>query len=248
MLTLIKRDFQSIKNVMMIFLIVLILYAIFIFFGFSHERDFFGAMFFSMLLSVFFGYGFVSQMCVVEELNGVRTRLRKMPISKATIVLSRYVSAVITIVGLMFIFSFLSIALFAVQGINPSVSGFENMNHIFYVLFGVILLLFSIYLPFYFGKTVTAASWASRIALVVWGILAFQVVSSRSFQQSLFHQLELTFFISSIVIFVFSSYISYLAYEKYLSSKRLFKLLTSFTIFVFLFYSLAIVVTNWFAA
>lgn len=237
MLKLVRRDFQSIRNIRQIIAIATVLYGIMVYVAVSHPNDLYGFYFLSMCLTVFFSYGVVSQVCVVEEMNGVRMRIKQLPIYSQYVIASRYLTAFITIISLTILFYLVPAVIFIIKGIYSPANTFVLMTEGFYLLFGLLFLFLALYLPFYFGKSATAGSWAARITLVVWGLIAFQL---SNIQMKLFHYpshfLSNTFFdnwsfltfSSGLLLFVVSYFISLHVYRNDTKPKTTFKLLFSY--------------------
>lgn len=171
MKTLIKRDILSTKNVWL-FVVIIIGAVAFLNTYIDKSQEVTGGenLFMPAILMGFLGYGIVAHICRVEDLNKVNERLHQLPISVEKLILSRFISSII-LIGLVITLMILFLTLAHVI-LNTSFQLVGAGLNAIYFTIHVILLIVSVYLPFYFAKGSNAATWAVRITFIFWLIYA----------------------------------------------------------------------------
>ncbi|MCD8511676.1 MAG: ABC-2 transporter permease [Bacillus sp. (in: Bacteria)] len=171
MKTLIKRDILSTKNVWL-FVVIIIGAVSFLNTYIDKSQEVTGGenLFLPAILMGFLGYGIVAHICRVEDLNKVNERIYQIPISVEKLILSRFISSFI-LIGLVISLMVLFLA-FAHFVLNTSFHLMGAGVNAIYFTIHVILLIVSVYLPFYFAKGSNAATWAVRLTFVFWFMYA----------------------------------------------------------------------------
>lgn len=238
MWTLIKRDIWSTKSgwlfiILMMFGIAALAKAST---GTLEEEFSIASYQFPFVLLAIISYTTIAHMCRVEEENGVQLRMLQLPISVEKTVLSRYLSSFL-LLTIIYLLTFGIITLF-LQGQLPKV---KEILPAIYLFLHAVLLIMSVYLPFYFGKNSNVATWSVRLFFMFW--LVFVILSipifhykfrgrfasiPSVFYEAFFQQL----FIHSIVFIIVSIFLAITVYRFRLQQKSRLLLFLIYLVFL----------------
>jgi hypothetical protein len=219
MITLIKRDLLSTKNVW--FFVVLALVVVWAFLSYiilQHPGEVVELLAIPAFLTVFFGYGLVAHVCRVEDLNRVNERVLQLPVHHHVLILSRYLSsfllvAILLLINLAF---FTVLSFFAGGGLFTS----NEISTYGYLLFQLLILIISIYLPFYFAKNSNVATWSIRISVFLWllytfllPLFYFERIHRKYVPDQYYDHLGVFLFLFTLLLLPISFYISTSSYR-----------------------------------
>jgi hypothetical protein len=172
MITLIKRDLLSTKNVWFFVLLALaIVWAFLSYIILQHPGEVLELLVIPAFLTVFFGYGLVAHVCRVEDLNRVNERVLQLPVHHHVLILSRYLTSFLLVAILLVInLAFFAVLTFFAGG---ELFTFDDISTYGYLLFHLLIMIISIYLPFYFAKSSNVATWSIRISVFLWLLYTF---------------------------------------------------------------------------
>ncbi|MFN7253502.1 MAG: ABC-2 transporter permease [Anaerobacillus sp.] len=172
MITLIKRDLLSTKNVWFFVLLALgIVWAFLSYIILQHPGEVVELLVIPAFLTVFFGYGLVAHVCRVEDLNRVNERVLQLPVHHHVLILSRYLTSFLLVAILLVI----NLAFFGVLSFfsDGKLFTFNEISTYGYLLFQLLILIILLYLPFYFAKSSNVATWSIRISVFLWLLYTF---------------------------------------------------------------------------
>ncbi|MBU9720655.1 MULTISPECIES: ABC-2 transporter permease [Bacillaceae] len=161
---LIKRDLLSTKNVwLFVMLVKLAVWGFIFYLVLFQSLDIGQLIFIPLLSSAFLGYGLVSHVNRVEDLNRVNERMLQAPIKGDTLILSRYFSSFLLVFILLVINFFLGVVVHLFSGVGGNNFVELGITAYFNVITFLVIIMISVYLPFYFAKNSNVATWAIRI-------------------------------------------------------------------------------------
>ncbi|MBU9713349.1 ABC-2 transporter permease [Evansella tamaricis] len=216
---LIKRDILSTKNVwLFVILAVGGVWAFIYYFTLTRITDLNDFLVIPGFVIVFLGYGLVAHICRVEDLNRVNKRMIQLPVDYRILILSRYGSSFLLIGMVLLANCVLYFLLYILAGSERVQTG--NFSNYFFIVFHLLLVIISIYIPFYFSKNSNVATWGMRISTLVWLIymfflpsVYFQWTHQQYVPEIYYERLGIYLTLVSIVVLILSYYISLWCYR-----------------------------------
>lgn len=186
MVTLIKRDLQSTKNVWLFVLLALIVVWAFLYYLILwNSAEISELLMIPAFLNLYFGYGLVAHVCRVENLNRVNERVLQLPIHFHVLIMSRYLTSFL-LVGILLLLNLTMLV--PLYFLRESIVNLSEISSYIYLLAHLMIFIILIYLPFYFAKNSHVATWATRTSIVLWLMYIFlfpEVYARRVYDQFL---------------------------------------------------------------
>lgn len=240
---LIKRDLLSLRPIALTFSFIFVaLTSFLIWFGLQDIEE---SAFLALILFIvfFFSYGLVAQICQIEESRQVLNRVRHFPIHEAKVVLSRYLTVVLIFIVQVILLSIVFLMSFFVKG--GQLSNLVIEASVLQVI-SLIFLFFGVYFVFYYSLGANAASWAIRSLVVVGFIVLvlFAEVFNALALEGKGKSFYILFFVSSLICFILSYFISLKSYRSYHSFRNVSKNLATFVVSTLLLFTIVFLVAT----